>query len=653
MNRLMAILTAMLVTAFVMIGCSGGDGSPIAPTADQEPITELTAESNHTAQQGQTQTHLWGYWDVYIDAETGMVDAVPLRHATFPANLTKLPVKVYFENIVINDMTGEVDIDIGLEHCLKSMKKYTGFDVIGVFMGDGNGTYPGPEDFAIPGVNDQVLLNADGYTRWFNAIEFQGGGTDILKYMPGDYGTPGYDPSAELNGYKYFADGLGLNDDEFQFLIANSSDRGMFAEGSTNWRHYSMLFPDLPTTGKAPFQYAVIGHWEDNINYPDPPNNVPEDFPPEANADEALVCDIVDNSNAWYVDPDFGGSVKLDISPWDWSATCDAGTMGEYEILIYSDAWTGPYEVDMTCTGSTEFYEAFHVEIPVETLTSSDPLPVWIDVRYPELDYSNQYDVPNDADGPLAGYYLINVPVKLSWIEVLTPNGGEEWAWGSDEEITWDSINVNGTVFIEYSKDNFVSDINSIATDEPNDGSYMWDPIPCDVSDTVRVRVSSTDYPNVCDVSDDDFSIVDFGWARTWGGSGNDYSQGVATDGSGNFYVSGRFAGIVNFDPGDGIDSHTANGSFDVFLSKFDSSGDFVWARTWGGLFSDIGYGVAADGSGNVYVTGVFNGTVDFDPDDGVDPHTTNGGEDVFLSKFNSSGDFVWAQTWESGRAQD
>ncbi len=146
------------------------------------------------------------------------------------------------------------------------------------------------------------------------------------------------------------------------------------------------------------------------------------------------------------------------------------------------------------------------------------------------------------------------------------------------------------------------------------------------------------------DISDDDINSVDSGWARTWGGSENDHGFGVVVDGTGNIYVTGDFTRTVDFDPGGG-DMHTSNGELDISLSKFDSLGNFEWARTWGGSDNDRSQGVAVDSSGNVYVTGWFNGTVDFDPDGG-DVHTSNGLWDVFLSKFDSSGSFEWARTW-------
>lgn len=232
------------------------------------------------------------------------------------------------------------------------------------------------------------------------------------------------------------------------------------------------------------------------------------------------------------------------------------------------------------------------------------------------------------------------------WIEILTPNGGEEWSSGSSREITWDSMGISGNIKIDYSTDNFISDIHSIATDEPNDGSYTWDYLPYDPSNTARVRVSTASKGPGGDISDGDFELQN-GWARTWGGEMNDSALQTAVDNSGNIYVTGSFAGQVDFDPGSASDFHLSQSTSNAFLCKFDSNGDFQWARTWGGTSLLIGNGVAVFNNDNVYTTGYFYSNVDFDPDpDDEDIHMSNGGPDAYLTKFDSSGDFIWARTW-------
>jgi hypothetical protein len=143
----------------------------------------------------------------------------------------------------------------------------------------------------------------------------------------------------------------------------------------------------------------------------------------------------------------------------------------------------------------------------------------------------------------------------------------------------------------------------------------------------------------------------DFLWARTWGGEKSDGSDMVslAVDNSANAYTSGNFhSDIVDFDPDPlGVDEHMSNGGGDIFLSKIDSSGDFLWAHTWGGTSHDFGNDVATDDSGNVYTAGRFDGTVDFDPGPGIDEHTSyTQYPDIFLSKIDPSGHFQWAVTW-------
>ncbi len=137
-----------------------------------------------------------------------------------------------------------------------------------------------------------------------------------------------------------------------------------------------------------------------------------------------------------------------------------------------------------------------------------------------------------------------------------------------------------------------------------------------------------------------------YGWARTFGGAGYEEGYSVALDSDGNSYICGYFPGAVDFDPGPGENYLISNGEDDAFLCKFNAYGIFMWATSWGGSFYDEPEDVAIDDMGNIYVTGDFAGTVDFDPGPGIDNHTSAGSYDVFLSVFDSDGNFQKAFTW-------
>src|SRR4051812_3012454 len=110
-----------------------------------------------------------------------------------------------------------------------------------------------------------------------------------------------------------------------------------------------------------------------------------------------------------------------------------------------------------------------------------------------------------------------------------------------------------------------------------------------------------------------------FAWAKKIGGLGSDQSRDITLDANGNIYTTGAFTTTVDFDPGPGIFNLTPHGfQSDIFLSKLDASGNLVWARAFGGMNNDYGMSVAVDVFGNVYMTGSFHDSADFDPGPGV-----------------------------------
>jgi hypothetical protein len=107
--------------------------------------------------------------------------------------------------------------------------------------------------------------------------------------------------------------------------------------------------------------------------------------------------------------------------------------------------------------------------------------------------------------------------------------------------------------------------------------------------------------------------------------------------------MAGEFNGTIDFDPGAGVHQLTAARPVDVFVSKLDSDGNFVWARRLGGAEYDYPTGVTVGGDGSVYTVGVFRGTSDFDPGPGTYNLTSVSSFDIFVSKLTNAGNFVWA----------
>ncbi|MFT6503330.1 MAG: hypothetical protein ACJASQ_003465 [Crocinitomicaceae bacterium] len=132
-------------------------------------------------------------------------------------------------------------------------------------------------------------------------------------------------------------------------------------------------------------------------------------------------------------------------------------------------------------------------------------------------------------------------------------------------------------------------------------------------------------------------------WAQSKGGAGIDRGHSIAVDASGNTYSTGTFSGTTDFDPGAGALNLTSNGFLDIFIQKLDANGNLLWAKSMGGTSIDRGLSIAVDASGNVYTTGSFSETVDFDPGIGVTNLTSSGGDDIFIQKLDSNGDLVWA----------
>lgn len=125
-------------------------------------------------------------------------------------------------------------------------------------------------------------------------------------------------------------------------------------------------------------------------------------------------------------------------------------------------------------------------------------------------------------------------------------------------------------------------------------------------------------------------------WAKQAGGQDIDASKNIAVDNSGNSYITGEFQGSATF----GSITLNSSGNYDAFIAKFDASGDVLWAKQSGGAGLEVGRGIAVDSSGNSYITGYFDGSATFDST----TLTSSGSYDVFIAKYDATGNFQWAE---------
>jgi len=136
--------------------------------------------------------------------------------------------------------------------------------------------------------------------------------------------------------------------------------------------------------------------------------------------------------------------------------------------------------------------------------------------------------------------------------------------------------------------------------------------------------------------------ITSVEWAHSFGSSSNDSGHSVCTDSFGNIIVVGGFSGVVDFDPGTGIVNQGTAGGHGIFIQKLDSDGNLIWVK------SILGTGVSSletDAFGNLYITGSFNNTVDFDPGpNNLTLTPTGGSSDTYILKLDAGGNLTWVK---------
>jgi hypothetical protein len=144
-----------------------------------------------------------------------------------------------------------------------------------------------------------------------------------------------------------------------------------------------------------------------------------------------------------------------------------------------------------------------------------------------------------------------------------------------------------------------------------------------------------------------------FAWAKKIGGISSDVANSMVLDAQGNILITGSFYDVVDFDPGPGTQTLKSAGDADMFISKLDSAGKFIWVKQFENLYNIGGNGITLDYKQNMFVTGSFRGKTDFDPSTGTAFLTTGAYGDIFVLKLNASGNYIWAKQFVANSAAE
>jgi hypothetical protein len=288
----------------------------------------------------------------------------------------------------------------------------------------------------------------------------------------------------------------------------------------------------------------------------------------------------------------------------------------------------------------SSFLTLLIVSISVFSFGQSPELAVSIGGSGADMGYSIAVD--DSSNIYATGFFSGTVDFDPSPLAVnnLTSNGARDAfvvKLDSSGNFVW-AANV-GSVSDDYCKSIAVDNDGNVYTTGYFQGTSDFDPSPANY-DIASASFGHHDvYVLKLDVNG---NLV---WAKTFTGSDEIQSTGIAVDASGNVYTTGQFHGTIDFDPGTGTDNHTATADHNAFVCKLDTDGNYIWAKDFDGDASTMGDGIDVDNSGNVYTTGSLLGTADFDPGTGTANLTSEGYFDLYVSKLDANGDYVWAKS--------
>ncbi len=209
----------------------------------------------------------------------------------------------------------------------------------------------------------------------------------------------------------------------------------------------------------------------------------------------------------------------------------------------------------------------------------------------------------------------------------------------NSQSYSFDWVNTHGNP-------NGNDEAKKIVTDSQNNvyvAGYFRDTVDFDPGTGIFELTSPNTQASYIQKLDAEGNLI---WAKKIQNGGSITINSIILDELSNIIVGGKFFGTATFTSATVNTSITSGASFDAFVLKFDNDCEILWAKSFGNSAEeDILYDLTVDSDGNVYSTGIFSKTIDFDPGSGTFSVTSSSNsQDVFIHKLSADGDFSWAK---------
>jgi hypothetical protein len=321
----------------------------------------------------------------------------------------------------------------------------------------------------------------------------------------------------------------------------------------------------------------------------------------------------IDQNNNVYITGYFRGS-NVDLDPGAGVANLTSNGESGSEVGYGGDIVVAKYDAN------GQYQWAFNVG-GIELYDSG--ITIQTDPSGNNVYLGGYFKVTADFD-PSAGTTILNSNTGTAFLAKYTAAGTFQWAFnfglGNDNNTPFDmKVDAAGSVYVS--------------------GYFRGDNIDFDPSPATAL-LSNPGGGNEAFVAKYNTN-GQYQFAFHLGNTGSDVTRSIVLDNAGNIYVLGDFdSPTMDANPGAGTNLLTSNGGSDVFVAKYDPTGQYIWAFNFGGTPNEYGWKMTTDGT-HLFVTGGFSGTADLDPSPAVENITSTGGFDIFVGKYTLNGEYL------------